>query len=177
MIREVENDGSPVVDQFPVFSSDGFTKKSGLTLPGGDFVVTAWKDGQQTAVSLTITEISGTPGEYRVEWTPPFGIFGTYEIQILVNYNKEIWHGRYAVVGSSGDRILGLLHENAIVDNQAYDALDQLVSARVRVFSRSDYVPTAAGGNETLGLKYEYQVEAEYNGLNKLTKYILKRVL
>lgn len=176
MIREVEN-GSEVVDQFPVFEPDGYTKKGGLTLGGGDFTVTAWLDGYQVGVTLTITEISGTVGEYRVEWTPPFGIFGRYEIQILINYNKEIWHGEYQVVGSSDDRIAGLLHENSIVDNQVYDSLTQLTAARLRVFDRAANVPATSGGNETTGLKYQYEIEAEYDGLNKLTKYILKRVL
>lgn len=176
MIREVEN-GSSVVDQFPVFELDGYTKKGGLTLAGGDFIITAWREGSQVGVSLTITEIASTPGEYRVEWTPPAGFYGRYEIQILINYNKEIWYGEYQVVGSSDDRVLGLLHENAIVDSQTYDALTQLTSARLRVFDRADRVPATPGGSETLGLKYEYQIEAEYDGLNKLTKYILKRVL
>ncbi len=177
MTREVENDGSVVIDQFPVFEPDGYTKKSGLTLAGGDFVVSAWRDGYQAGVSLTITEITGTPGEYRVEWTPPFGIFGLYEIQIFINYNKQIWHGQYQLVGSSDDRIAGLLHENAIVDNQVYDSLTQLLSARLRVFDHAGNVPASPGGSETTGLKYEYEVEAEYDGLNKLTKYVLKRVL
>jgi hypothetical protein len=176
MICEVES-GSTVIDQFPVFESDGYSKKSGLTLAGGDFVVTAWRNGYQVGVSLTITEISGTPGEYRVEWTPPFGILGRYEIQVFINHNKQIWYGEYRVVSSSDDRIAGLLHENAIVDNQTYDSLTQLTSARVRVFDHAGNVPATAGGSETVGLKHEYQIEAEYDGLNKLTKYVLKRVL
>jgi len=177
MTIEVENDGSVVIDQFPVFESDGYSKKSGLTLVGGDFVVSSWKDGYQTSVSLTIAEIAGTPGEYRVEWTTPFGVFGRYQIQIFINYNKQIWHGEYQLVSSSDDRIAGLLHENAIVDNQTYDSLSQLTSARVRVFDHAGNVPISPGGSETMGLKYEYQIEAEYDGLNKLTKYVLKRVL
>jgi hypothetical protein len=176
MIREVEN-GSTVIDQFPVFEPDGYSKKSGLTLAGGDFVVTAWREGYQTTVSLTITEIPGTPGEYRVEWTPPFAVFGRYEIQILINYNKQIWHGEYRVVSSDDDRIAGLLHENAIVDNQTYDSFAQLTSARVRVFDRAGNVPSVPGGGETVELKHEYEIEAAYDGLNKLTKYVLKRVL
>lgn len=177
MIREIENDGSPIVDQFPVFDVDGYSKVTGLTLAGGDFTVTSWRDSIPIAVPLSITEIVGTPGEYKVEWTPPFGVYGRYEIQILINSNKEIWYGVYQLVGSSQDRILGLLHENAIVDNQTYDSNTQLTSARLRVFDKASNVPSTPGGSETLGLKYEYQIEAEYDGLNKLTKYILKRVL
>jgi len=177
MIREVENNGSAVVDQFPVFEPDGYSKKTGLTLVGGDFVVSAWKDGYQTTIVPSIEEITGTPGEYRISWVPPFGVFGRYEIQVFISYNTQIWYGEYQVVGSSDDRIAGLLHENAIVDNQTYDGLSQLLSARVRVFERADQVPSTPGGNETTGLKHEYEVEAEYAGLNLLTKYILKRVL
>ncbi len=177
MIREVENDGSPVIDQFPVFDTDGYSKKSGLTLGAGDFVVTSWRDSVQVTVPLTISEIAGTPGEYKVTWTPPAGVYGRYEIQVFIDYNKQIWHGEYQVVGSGQDRILGLLHENAIVDNQTYDASAQLLSARVRVFDSAANVPSTPGGSETVGLKYEYQIEAEYAGLNQVTKYVLKRIL
>lgn len=175
MIREVDS-GSLVVDQFSVFDDDGYTKKSGLSQGAGDFAVTVWRDAVPVAIPVVISEIVTTPGEYQIQWTPTLGVIGRYEIQVLIDFNKEIWHGEYLTVPSD-DRILGLLHENAMVDNQTYDGLSQLLSARLRVFDSAVNVPAVTGGNETLGLKYEYEIEAEYDGLNKLTKYVLKRVL
>ena len=175
MIREVEP-GSLVVDQFPVFDEDGYSKKAGLTQGAGDFTVTVWREAVPVPVPVVISEIVTTPGEYQIQWTPTLGVIGRYEIQVLIDFNKDTWHGEYLTVPSN-DRILGLLHENAMVDNQTYDGLSQLLSGRLRVFDTAAHVPTAAGGSETLGLKYEYEIEAEYDGLNKLTKYVLKRVL
>lgn len=75
------------------------------------------------------------------------------------------------------DRILGLLHENAYLDNQTYDVHGQLESARLRVFDDSSNVPTAPGGSETTGLTQEYLIEASYVGVGVLNSYRLTRVL
>lgn len=73
-------------------------------------------------------------------------------------------------------RTLGLLHQNAILDNQTYDANNQLIAARLRVFDSAANVPTTPGGGETTGLIQEYAVEASYTGLGILNRYALKRV-
>ena len=74
-------------------------------------------------------------------------------------------------------RVLGLLHQNAIVDNQTYDANGQPITARVRVFDDPSNVPDTPGGSETTGLLQEYSIEEEYAGLGALSKFTLKRVL
>jgi hypothetical protein len=74
-------------------------------------------------------------------------------------------------------RVLGLLHQNAILDNQTYDTLGQLTSARLRVFDSPSNVPTNPGGSETVGLIQQYSIEAAYDGLNVVRKFALKRVL
>lgn len=74
-------------------------------------------------------------------------------------------------------RVLGLLHRNAILDNQTYDAQGQLTSARLRVFDSSLNVPSTPGGAETVGKLHEYQIEAEYDGLNIVRRFALKQVL
>lgn len=80
-------------------------------------------------------------------------------------------------VGTSVARILGLVHHNGIVDNQAYDTNLQLTAARLRVFDTAAHVPSVPGGNETVGLLHTYQIEAQYAGVGVLTRYALKRVL
>lgn len=74
-------------------------------------------------------------------------------------------------------RVLGLLHRNAILDNQTYDAQGQLTSARLRVFDSSTNVPSTPGGSETVGKLHEYQIEAEYDGLNVVRRFAMKQVL
>ena len=74
-------------------------------------------------------------------------------------------------------RILGLLHENSIIDKQQYDSYKQLTYARIRVFDSPGNVPATPGGDELTGLLYEYETEAEYSALNVVTQFVLKRVL
>ena len=75
------------------------------------------------------------------------------------------------------DRVLGLLHHNALVDNQQYDGNGQLIYARIRVFDDSANVPATPGGTETTGLTQEYEVTATWSGIGVTTSYSLKRVL
>ena len=93
MSREGEV-GTTVIDQFPAFEDDGFTKRVGLS--SGDFTVTAFKDGVlQVGFLLTIVEISAS-GEYRISFTPV--TTGFFNIQVLVNFSKDIWEGEFDIV-------------------------------------------------------------------------------
>jgi hypothetical protein len=250
--REVET-GSPVIDQFPAFENDGTTKRSGLL--AGDFTPTVYRDGAVVALPVTITPVSGDPGEYKTVFTPDSN--GFYELHVLVIFNGEIRFARYESVtelthdlaedareqakkidvaavswppasnslidritnkdgsqtydkstdsleairdylvsqlpGITGgivdistevsllsvdlSRVLGLLHQNAILDNQTYDGQNQLTSARLRVFDSAANVPTTPGGSETVGLLHEYSIESEWAGIGAATKFLLKRVL
>jgi len=74
-------------------------------------------------------------------------------------------------------RVLGLLHQNAIVDRQEYDSNGQLTYARVRVFDSALHVPTEPDGDEALGLIQKYEVTASWAGAGITTNYSLKRLL
>lgn len=244
MTREVERN-APVVDQFPVFESDGHTKKSGLL--AGNFTSEVFRQGAVVALPVTVTEI-GTTGEYKTSFTPTD--YDLYELQVKNDHNNDIWHAQYVSVeeltneladeardqtlkldqtvvdsppvdGSLYDqlanksvaqtydpashsleaiadsvdsfstttnvsltalqtdlaRVLGLLHRNAILDNQTYDAADQLTSARLRVFDSPGNVPDVPGGAETLGKIHEYEIETEYEGSGIVRRFVLKQVL
>jgi len=75
-----------VIDQFPAFELDGYTKRTGLS--GGDFDITVFKDSVVDPLAATIAEI-GTTGEYKLEYTPPGS--GRWEVQVLIDFNKHIW--------------------------------------------------------------------------------------
>jgi len=249
MIREVET-GIAVLDEFPAFENDGFSKRSGLTAPG-DFIPTVYRDTSIISTPVTIQEI-GSSGEYRVSFTPTLS--GFYELEVLIDFNKQIWHSQYqvwdepthllanqardqadkidlapispssvtndsladllfnkngsktfdpatdsleaiadsmAALSASGTatsvvlaqlqvdltRVLGLLHRNAILDMQTYDGQSQLTSARLRVFDSPTNVPSVPGGSETVGLLHKYVINADYAGLNVVTKFTLKQQL
>lgn len=78
--------GDDVIDHFPAFESDGYTKRPGLS--GADFTVSVYQDGALSAVPVTITEI-GTSGEYKIEFEPT--ATGFWQVQVLIDFNKEVW--------------------------------------------------------------------------------------
>ena len=75
-------------------------------------------------------------------------------------------------------RVLGLVHENAFIDNTVHDAFGQLVAARVRLFDSKPNVEAATdGGAETGGLLATYQVETTYEQECQMGTYRVKRVV
>lgn len=164
-----------VIDQFSAFDDDGVVKRSGLA-PSG-FTVVVWKDAVvQTGTTITITEI-GTSGEYKLSYAPTS--VGFWKVEVRINVSDEILVHFCQVgigAGASGmSRVLGLLHENAMIDQQQYDAQGQLVSARVRVFDSKANVPNNPEGSEATGLLYTYIIESRWGGLNRNTMYKLTR--
>ena len=53
--------GQTIKDQISAFEDDGVSKRSGLTVGGGDFSITVWKDCVVDALSVTITIVTGSP--------------------------------------------------------------------------------------------------------------------
>lgn len=75
-------------------------------------------------------------------------------------------------------RLLGLLHENAVVDLNVYDADENLTSARIRVYDSSANATAASAISPAaylVGLRFEYTVTATYAG-GLLKKYVINRV-
>ena len=174
--------GDTIKDQFSAFEDDGVTKRSGLTIAGGDFAVTVWKDCVVDPLTVTITEI-GASGEYCLEYTPPTA--GTWKVQIHIDFSDDIMCST-ASVGTSADlsgvlelleRVLGLLHMNSMVDRQEFDPANQLLKARLRHFDSPTNLPSSQGGNETVGLLHQYEIEAKWEAANREVKYAVKTIL
>ncbi len=175
MTREIQI-GDTVIDQFPVFASDGYTKVSGQTA----FTFSVWKDAVVESVPVTISEI-GITGDYKVEFEPDAE--GLWRLEVLIDYNKDIWHMDYVVIsGTTQDiyelvrRALGLIHENIFIDDTVFDADGQLVSCRTRLFDSKDHCDAATdGGSETEGLLAVYTLTSVWEGINRFK--ILKQTL
>lgn len=74
-------------------------------------------------------------------------------------------------------RALGLLHENAFIDNTVHDALGSLVAARIRLFDSKANVEAATdGGSETVGLLATYEIETTYEADCRMGTYRVKKV-
>lgn len=130
-------------------------------------------------------------GRYEASWTPPLvgvyaAIFIVYSdaahtIENIV-YTREI-EQIFATSASMDDlaamiaRVLGLVHENAFIDETVFDAFGQLETCRIRIYDSKEHVELATdGGSETLGLVASYYMEADYRAAGRLKTYRYKRV-
>lgn len=146
--------------------------------------------------SATPTSVLDLPhvakGRYETTWTP--GAKGVYSAHFIVYadaartveslvYTREMEqvyvtdHGKDDLAAMIV-RILGLVHENAFIDNTVHDIDGQLVAARVRVFDSKDHVDLATdGGSETTGLVAVYEMVTDYESKGQMGSYKMKRVL
>lgn len=118
-------------------------------------------------------------GLYSVSWTPD--LEGFYSVVCTLysdsghtteaGYDKT---GETVEVGSwklSIGRLLGLHHENSVIDQQAYDSVGRLLSARFRHYDSKANALVAGSG----GLTDSYSATAVYNSQGNLTSYTMVR--
>lgn len=130
-------------------------------------------------------------GRYEASWIPPIvGVFSAVFIvyadvaHVIENivYSREM-EQIFATASNVDDlaakiaRVLGLLHENAYIDETTFDPFGQLLTCRIRLFDSKDHVDLATdGGSETLGLIATYSMEADYEAAGRLKTYRYKRL-
>lgn len=113
-------------------------------------------------------------GRYYAEWTPTAtgmfsAVFLTYSDAartiVSIVYGRaleqiQVSQNALDDLAATLARVLGLVHENAFIDNMVY-ANGVLVTARVRVFNSGATCAAATdGGSETAGLVATYAIEA-----------------
>ena len=108
MRRQVQIN-SVVTDQFPIWESDGYTKKSGETV----FLARLWKDGVSSSNTVTITEIGNT-GEYLIQFVPDE--MGFWLIEVTIDYNKQVWQGQFDVGSDQGEAQLNVAYDDDTSD-------------------------------------------------------------
>ena len=82
-----------IVDHFPVYGEDGFTKVPDLGPDG--FALVVYRDGEVAQVSVDISQIPGSPGEYRLAFTPQAA--GSYEVEVAYEAGKQVYAEQYDV--------------------------------------------------------------------------------
>lgn len=125
-------------------------------------------------------------GRYEGTWVP--ATVGTYTAQFFTYVDaahtvESVVYTREAeqvfVSENSADdlaaaitRVLGLVHENAFIDNTVFDAQSQLLTARLRIYdSKTNAQAATDGGAEATGLVATYTIEADYEGVGKMRQY------
>jgi len=70
--------GEPVIDQFPVWNPGQTAKIPAISV----FNPISWKNGVSQIMSITVTEIVATPGEYMMTFNPPGAGFWKVEVGV-----------------------------------------------------------------------------------------------
>lgn len=126
-------------------------------------------------------------GLYEVDYTPPaLGAFNVvytvYEdsSRLIPNplYSKEldqllVQRDALGVLDSLVERIirlLGLVRENAFIDNTVWDDCDQMISARFRIFDSAAATNAATDGGSESAIE-TYQITAEYEAAGRMKSY------
>lgn len=138
----------------------------------------------------TINLTHRAKGRYEGVWTPSSvgaytALFITYtdsghtiESLVYMREAEQIFVSQNSLddLATSIVRALGLLHENAFIDNTTFDTNSQLLTCRVRLFdSKANAQAATDGGSETTGLVSTYSVEATYESKGKMRQYRMVR--
>jgi hypothetical protein len=130
-------------------------------------------------------------GRYEASWTPPSADVWTAHFFVYADAGHTVENITYTraieqIVATESNvddlaqkiiRALGLLHENAFIDNTVHDALGSLVAARIRLFDSKAAVEAATdGGSETAGLVATYEIETTYEADCRMGSYRVKKV-
>jgi len=143
-------------------------------------------DSSNVVVS-TVDLVSVEGGLYTAQFTPnTAGIFvgvvthyADAAHTVLAGYTKDLVTIDVNSIKTNILRILGLLHQNAVVDNTTYDVDGNMLSGRVRCYDTKVNAQAAEAVSPAAyntGKTFEYQVTAEYNS-SKMTKYTMVQVL
>lgn len=118
-------------------------------------------------------------GLYTAEWTPTtegfhsviYDVFYDADCTVPTGYERD---GEQIDVNSDKIhlmRLLGLQHENSVVDQQVFSPSGRLLSARIRAYDSADNA-TAAGNS---GIKFVWTLQATYNNKDQLNSYKILR--
>lgn len=133
------------------------------------------------AVVATLYPLHIAKGLYSVNWTPTAeGYFAAvYEFFIDPGYTVVAYD--YPQAGETIEvcsdktnimRLLALNHENAVLDQQTYDAGRRLLTARLRGYD-SQANALLAG---TQGLLFEWYIQAGYDGQSRANLFRIDRI-
>jgi hypothetical protein len=130
-------------------------------------------------VSVALVNIA--EGLYSVNWLPAVeGYFtAVYDLYFDSGHTSHTDYERDCEsIEVSSDktnllRLLGLAHENAVLDQEMYGSNGRLVSARLRAYDTKDHADAA--GLE--GLRFVWSIAASYDSQNRAAGFQIDRIL
>lgn len=133
------------------------------------------------ATEVELYPVHVIKGLYSVNWTPAGEGYYSAIYEFFTDPAYTIKATDYPNGGESIEvssdktnilRLLGLNHENSVLDQQTFDAGRRLVSARLRAYN-SKANAEAAG---VIGLLFEWQIYTEYDTQSRPTLFRIDRV-
>jgi hypothetical protein len=139
------------------------------------------------AVITTVYPLHQTAGLYTATWTPPAeGYFSAvYDLYLDAGLTTLADYERNAeVIEVTSDktnitRLLGLHHENSLLDQQSYNENGRLAAARLRMYDSAATLAAAAATSPlggTAGLLYTWAVSATYDISNQSRTFQIARM-
>ena len=138
------------------------------------------------ALATTLFPVHQAGGLYAVTWVPPVeGYFSAiYELfldagrTIFADYDRDAETIEVSSDKTNILRLLGLHHENSLLDTEVYGDNGRLTSARLRMYDSAANLVAAsasspAGG--TAGLLFSWTITATYDGLNQSKTFQIAR--
>jgi hypothetical protein len=134
------------------------------------------------ALVTTLFPTHSTKGLYSVNWVPALEGFFSVIFEFFEDALFAVPAVDYANRGESIEvtsektniaRLLGLQHENSVLDNQTYNAAKRLLTARLRTYNSAANAVLAGA----TGLLFEWSITAAYDVQNKATLFRIERVL
>lgn len=164
MIQATLNEAVPL----QMLATDGREDLYGL--------VRIYDDAGALVASLPLVHVA--EGLYSASWTPAIEgwfsavteLFFDSAYTVDAGYEKAGEQIEVTQTKTNILRMLGLVYDNSIIDQQVFDADDNLLSARIRAYDTKANALLAG----TAGLRFQYRVEAEYTG-GRLSKYQVVR--
>jgi hypothetical protein len=172
MLRATLNEPVPLQIFVPDGRTDLFARVRVLDIAG--------------ATADTLFPLHQSAGLYSVNWVPPAegyfsAIYDLYVDPALMT--PADYESSAEVIEVSSDktniaRLLGLHHENSLLDQQVYTTNGRLASARLRMYDSAASLAAAsatspAGG--TAGLLYTWTVSATYDPSNQSKTFQIAR--
>lgn len=138
-----------------------------------------------SAVPLSTVDLAHmAKGRYEAVWTPT--VVGTYSVLFVTYadaghvveslvYTREgeqifVTQSHIDDIAAKLIRVLGLVHENAFIDNTTYDSNCMLLTARLRIFTTKAEAQAATDGGAEPALE-TYTIDADYEGPGRMRQY------
>jgi len=162
-----------LVDTFPVYQADGYTKQTGETV----FTVTIYKDGViQAAYPITIAEF-GSTGQYKFSFTP--NAIGAWEYEILVDFNNDIWGDTVEVVQAPAEWGMSAVDDTSSIfidlwmsiNGQRVTDLDSIAAA---VYNRAGMLVVDLGIDSSDDAQGVFTFSTLSSNLTQSVEYILQ---